>query len=397
MRWPWQRKEKRIADPWVIGGVDKYGRPTNAAIQIAALHRCVAVISESIATLPIHVYQMTKDGRVPKPSHPLQSLLYSTPNRRMIPCVFWQSVVENTVLLGNGYVEIARDENTRPVELWPLCPAEVYADAELDGTPNYTVTRAGTAHKLADSDVMHIPGQGYDGLRGSSLLERFRTVFGITISADTLAESYFRQGAKPSGVLSTPDEMSEDAEKNLIDAWRRLYEGASNAGRIMLLQQGVKFDALSISFADSEFLKNREFQVAEVCRVFGVPMHMVMAPGGTYASDEARAREFYSLTLQPWIVRLEQSISRSLLTPWERGRIFVKFEVDGLLRGDLDKRYASYAIAKQNGWLCVNEIRRYEDLPPIEGGDEYYVPLNMVPIGQAADQVGNGEPGSVRK
>ncbi len=398
MRWPWQ-KEKRAAvtHPFYIGGSDRLGRPSNAAIQIAALHRCVAVISENIASLPIHVYQNTKDGSVPKPNHPLQSLLYLTPNKRMIPFTFWQTTVENTVLLGDGFVEILRDQAARPYELWPLDTKATRVETEDDGTPRYTFTKDKSEYRLKDRDVMHIPGSGYDGLRGTSMLERFRTVFGITVSADVLAESYFRQGAKPSGVLSTPDSMSPEAEKNLIDGWRRLYEGAHNAGRIMMLQQGIKFDPLSVNFSDSEFLKNREFQVAEVCRVFGVPMHMVMAAGGTYASDEARTRDFYALTLRPWIVRLEQAINKSLLMPSERGRLFVKFEVGGLLRADVDKRNAAYAIAKQNGWMSTNEIRRLEDLAPIEGGDTYYVPLNMVPVGEAAKLIGDGEPGSVRK
>lgn len=397
MKWPWIKEKRTEVHPFYIGGSDKHGRPTNAAVQIAALHRCVAVISENIASLPIHVYLSAKDGSVAKPNHPLQSLLYVSPNRRMIPIVFWQFVVENAVLYGNSYVEIVRDSNGKPLELWPLNTKDVTVEVDDDGTPHYLVTVLGVNHVLNDADVMHIPGPGYDGLRGTSMMERFRTVFGITLSADKLADSYFGNGAKPSGILNTPATLKQDAERNLVDGWRQLYEGAANAGRIMVLQEGVKFEPLSMSFADSEFLKNREFQVAEVCRVFGVPMHMVMANGGSYASDESRSRDFYALTLRPWIVRIEQAILRNLLMPSERGRIFARFEIDGLLRADIDKRNAAYAIAKQNGWMSANEIRKLEDLPPIEGGDEYYVPLNMVPISDAAQQTGTGAVGSVRK
>ena len=401
--WPFKRRVKaeyrgELLDHWtpvsVFGGKVIYS--SLDALRVSTLHRCIQIIAGTIATLPIHIYMRGAAGNTPKPKHPLQSLLYEQPNRRMTPAVFWQTVAERLVL-GNAYIEVIRDESGKPLELWPLMSNCVQVNLYDNGIPYYTVTINGETTTLSDADVMHIPGPGYDGYHGQPLLEQFATIFGISLNADELAKTYFQNGAKSSGVLETPENLSVEAEKRFVDTWRRLYEGVRNAGKTMILQSGMKYKELSQSFADAEYTKIREFQVAEVCRVFGVPTHMVMGQGGNYSSDEARSNDFDRYTLRPWLVRIEQAIIKSLIMPYERGRIFARFEVDGLLRADINKRYASYATAKQNGWLNTNEIRAYEDMMPIEGGDVYLVPLNMVPSTQLDDQTGDGEPTGIRK
>lgn len=354
------------------------------ALAIAALHRCVQILAGTISTLPVHVYTSgDRDERKQAPRHPLNRLLRINPNRRLTPSVFWATVVEHAALWGNAYIEVLRDDAYRPVELWIHEPRTVGVELLPDGTPQYIVRGATGERVLPDDRVMHIVGPWYNGLRGLSVVEQFPALFATGAGLDTFLAQYWRCGAKPAGVLKSSGPLSAEAVERLRENWSALYDSALNSGRTVVLEEGLEFEPLVTDISKSDPAGHRQQLVLEVARIFGIPPNMVgVMERSSYASIEAQNTAFLQHTIRPWLVRLEQGVDRTLLRPSERGRYYVRWTVEGLLRADLQARVALYSSARQNGWMTVNEIRRLEDMPAVPGGDVLLQPLNMAPVSE---------------
>ena len=243
----------------------------------------------------------------------------------------------------------------------------------------------GSSVILKPSDVLHIPGLGFDGLVGYSPIAMAKNAIGMAIACEEFGAKFFANGAAPSGVLEHPGTIKDPSR--VREAWQSQFGGSSNSGKVAVLEEGMKYTPISISPEQAQFLETRKFQINEIARIFRVPPHMVGdLEKSSFSNIEQQSLEFVKYTLDPWVIRWEQSIMRSLLTPEEKKTYYAKFNLDGLLRGDYQSRMNGYAIGRQNGWMSANDIRELENLdriPEEEGGDLYLINGNMLPMKNA--------------
>ena len=243
----------------------------------------------------------------------------------------------------------------------------------------------GASVKLKPTDVLHIPGLGFDGLVGYSPIAMAKNAIGMAIACEEFGAKFFANGAAPSGVLEHPGTIKDPAR--VRDAWQSQFGGSSNSGKVAVLEEGMKYTPISISPEQAQFLETRKFQINEIARIFRVPPHMVGdLEKSSFSNIEQQSLEFVKYTLDPWIIRWEQSMARVLLSLDEKKEFFIKFNLEGLLRGDYQSRMNGYSIARQNGWMSANDIRELENLdriPTEQGGDLYLINGSMLPLGSA--------------
>lgn len=366
-----------------------------SAMQISAVYACVRVLAESIAGLPLHLYKCGKNGSREKAiEHPLYFLLHDEPNPEMTSFVFRETLMTHLLLWGNAYAQIIRDGRGVVIALYPLMPDRMRVDRDENGQLYYQyqlgtdeshLEKAGTV-ALSPNDVLHIPALGFDGLVGYSPIAMARNSIGMAIACEEFGASFFKNGAAPSGVLEHPGVL-KNPEK-LRAAWETQYGGSRNSGRVAVLEEGMKFNPIAIPPEQAQFLETRKFQVDEIARIFHVPPHMIGdLERSTFSNIEQQSLEFVKYTLNPWVCRWEQALTRSLLSPKEKREYSIKFNVDGLLRGDYKSRMNGYAVGMQHGFLSANDVRELEHMekiPSEEGGDLYLVNGNMIKMTDAA-------------
>lgn len=360
------------------------------AIQISTVYACVRVLAETIASLPLNVYESDgKGGSRIAQNHPLEYLLHDAPNEEMTSFIWREQMMTQILLRGNSYSQIVRSGKTAILSIYPLLSSNMTVDRDDSGalTYKYKIEDENTI-TLSPSEVLHIPGMGFDGIMGYSPIALMKTTLGLTLAAEEYGSKVFGNGATPAGVLTHPNRL-KDPEK-LRNAWNAAYGGSANAGKIAILEEGMKFERISMPNSEAQFLETRKFQVSEICRIYRVPPHMVGdLEHATFSNIEHQSISFAVHTIRPWLVRIEQSMNKALFSENERGKYFVKFNMDGLMRGDYKSRMEGYAIARQNGWMSADDIRGLENLNPIgaeKGGEEYLVNGNMIPIKQAGQQ-----------
>ena len=349
----------------------------NTAMNHSAAWACIKVITETIATLPINVYQRDSTGnREIMDKSTLFKLLHRAPNKDMTSVQFFEAMMYNLLLHGNSYTQIIRRGNGEIFELFPLHSEYMKVDRNEDtGNIEYVYRNE---HKLSQEEVLHIGGLSSNGIVGFSPLTVARQVLGLGLSIDEQAGSFFANGAIPSGVLEHPGKLSDAAADNLRSSWSTHYGGSGNAYKTALLEEGLTYKPIAFNAADSQLLESRKFQVSEIARIFRVPPHMIQdLERATFSNIEAQSIDFVRHTIRPWLVRIESAINMRLLR--NSPNQFVEFNVDGLLRGDTTTRYEAYAKGLQNGFLTPNEVRRLENFNTTdsEGGDVFYRPLNM--------------------
>ncbi len=365
-----------------------------SAMQMTAVYACVRILSEAVAGLPLHFYRYKDDGSKEKAiDNNLYHLLHDEPNPEMSSFVFRETLMTHLLLWGNAYAQIIRNGKGEVVALYPLMPNKMQVDRDDSGKLYYSYTRtdgeAGTDRNgtviLSPRDVLHIPGLGFDGLVGYSPIAMAKNAIGLAIATEEFGSKFFANGAAPSGVLEHPGTIKDPTR--VREAWQSQFGGSGNSGKVAVLEEGMKYTPISISPEQAQFLETRKFQINEIARIFRVPPHMVGdLEKSSFSNIEQQSLEFVKYTLDPWVIRWEQSLSRSLLTDEEKKRCFFKFNLEGLLRGDYQSRMNGYAIARQNGWMSANDIRELEDLDrllPEQGGDLYLVNGNMLPLEQA--------------
>ena len=365
-----------------------------SAMQMTAVYSCVRILAEAVAGLPLHLYRYNADGGKEKAiDHPLYLLLHDEPNPEMSSFVFRETLMTHLLLWGNAYAQIIRNGKNQVVALYPLMPNKMSVDRDESGKLYYTYYRGSDeairdrqyAVKLQPSDVLHIPGLGFDGLVGYSPIAMAKNAIGMAIACEEYGAKFFANGAAPGGVLEHPGTIKDPAR--VRESWQHTFGGSGNANKIAVLEEGMKYTPIGISPEQAQFLETRNFQINEIARIFRVPPHMVGdLEKSSFSNIEQQSLEFVKYTLDPWIVRWEQSIMRSLLLQSEKKEYFVKFNLEGLLRGDYQSRMNGYAIARQNGWMSANDIRELENqdrIPAEEGGDLYLINGNMLPMANA--------------
>ncbi len=371
-----------------------------SAMQMTAVYSCVRILSEAIAGLPLHLYRYKSDGGKEKAlDHPLYRLLHDEPNPEMTSFVFRETLMTHLLLWGNAYAQIIRNGRGEVVSLYPRMPNKMTVDRDSSGQLYYTYTRSqedapttkGSSVILKPSDVLHIPGLGFDGLVGYSPIAMAKNAIGMAIACEEYGARFFANGATPGGVLEHPGTIKDPAR--IRESWQSTFGGSTNSGKIAVLEEGMKYTPISISPEQSQFLETRKFQINEIARIFRVPPHMVGdLEKSSFSNIEQQSLEFVKYTLDPWVIRWEQSMNRSLLNEKEKEALFVKYNLEGLLRGDYQSRMQGYAIGRQNGWMSANDIRELENLDRIkkeDGGDLFLVNGNMLPLGKAGAYAGN--------
>lgn len=365
-----------------------------SAMQMTAVYSCVRILAEAVAGLPLHLYKYTDDGGKEKAiDHPLYRLLHDEPNPEMSSFVFRETLMTHLLLWGNAYAQIIRNGRNEIIALYPLMPNKMSVDRDENGHLFYTYYRGSDeaiknkdlAVTLQPSDVLHIPGLGFDGLVGYSPIAMAKNAIGMAIACEEFGAKFFANGAAPSGVLEHPGTIKDPSR--VREAWQSQFGGSSNSGKVAVLEEGMKYTPISISPEQAQFLETRKFQINEIARIFRVPPHMVGdLEKSSFSNIEQQSLEFVKYTLDPWVIRWEQSLMRALLTADEKAAYFVKFNLEGLLRGDYQSRMNGYAIGRQNGWMSANDIRELENLdriPVEEGGDLYLINGNMLPMRDA--------------
>lgn len=361
-----------------------------SAMQMTAVYACVRILSEAVAGLPLHIYRYNDDGGKEKAlGHPLYLLLHDEPNPEMSSFVFRETLMTHLLLWGNAYAQIIRNGKGDVLALYPLMPNKMQVDRDAQGRLYYEYQRSND-EALKDSgtvilsphDVLHIPGLGFDGLVGYSPIAMAKNAIGLAIAAEEYGSKFYANGAAPSGVLEHPGTIKNPSR--VRESWQATFGGSSNSNKVAVLEEGMKYTPISISPNEAQFLETRKFQINEIARIFRVPPHMVGdLEKSSFSNIEQQSLEFVKYTLDPWVIRWEQSIQRALFSPEEKKKYFVKFNVEGLLRGDYQSRMQGYATARQNGWMSANDIRELENLdriPADAGGDLYLVNGNMLPL-----------------
>lgn len=373
------------AAPTFYFGSSGSGKSVTAktAIQVSTVYACIRVIAETIASLPLHVYEVTEQGSVKATEHPLYRLLHDEPNSEMTSFIWRETMLTHLLLHGNSYSQIVRNGRGHVLGLYPLLPDRMQVDRDSSGTLTYTYTTTeGRTVKLDPGDVLHIPGLGFDGVLGYSPIALEKNAIGLGIAAEEYGSKFFAHGANPSGVLTHPNTVKDPSK--LRESWNNAYGGSANSGKVAILEEGMKFERISLPNNEAQFLETRKFQVAEICRIFRVPPHLVAdLEHATFSNIEHQSISFAVHTIRPWLVRIEQALARQLFSEKEKGHFYAQFNMDGLMRGDYKSRMEGYAIARQNGWMSANDIRELENLNPIadaEGGNAYLVNGNMIPI-----------------
>jgi len=365
-----------------------------SAMQMTAVYSCVRILAEAVAGLPLHLYRHKEDnGKEKAIDHTLYHLLHDEPNPEMSSFVFRETLMTHLLLWGNAYAQIIRNGKGEVIALYPLIPNRMTVNRDENGQLYYEYSSASDDINsnssrtvvLMPRDVLHIPGLGFDGLVGYSPIAMAKNAIGMAIACEEYGAKFFANGAAPSGVLEHPGTIKDP--KKVREAWQSQFGGSSNAGRVAVLEEGMKYTPISISPEQAQFLETRKFQINEIARIFRIPPHMVGdLEKSSFSNIEQQSLEFVKYTLDPWVIRWEQSLMRALLSNDEKKEYFIKFNLEGLLRGDYESRMKGYSIGRQNGWMSANDIRELENLDRIsreDGGDLYLVNGNMLPLRDA--------------
>jgi len=386
-----------------MGGTNS-GKIVNerSAMQMTAVYSCVRILAEAIAGLPLHLYHYKDDGGKEKAiNHSLYHLLHDEPNPEMSSFVFRETLMTHLLLWGNAYAQIIRNGKGEVIALYPLMPSRMKVDRDENGHLFYQYNRSNDEANaketetviLSPRDVLHIPGLGFDGVVGYSPIAMAKNAVGMAIACEEYGAKFFANGAAPSGVLEHPGTIKDPSR--VRDSWNATFGGSANSGKVAVLEEGMKYTPISINPQEAQFLETRKFQINEIARIFRVPPHMVGdLEKSSFSNIEQQSLEFVKYTLDPWVIRWEQSLIRALLSPEEKKQYFFKFNLEGLLRGDYQSRMSGYATARQNGWMSANDIRELENMDKIPaelGGDLYLINGNMLPLGNAGAYANNTE------
>lgn len=366
----------------------------DGAMQLSAVWACVRLLSETVSTLPLRVYKRLPDGsREVAREHPLYRVLCVRPNAEMTPGRFMLTVVASLALRGNAFVEKVYIGN-RIVALVPLLPQLMTMKRLSNGRLEYTYTEDGKTRTFSEKTLMHIRGFGLDGVSGMMPINMGRDVLGAAMAADEAAAKIFANGMQASGVLTHEAGALKADQREALRTSLAAFAGSKNAGKLMVLEAGLKYQGITMNPEAAQMLQTRAFQIEEICRWFRVPPFMVghMDKASSWASSvEGQNLHFLTNTLRPLLDNIEQEIIRCLIGEFEADTYYAEFSVEGLLRADLAARREWYASALQNGWMNRNRVAALENMPPIPGGEIYTVQSNLIPLDQLGSTPSDSE------
>jgi HK97 family phage portal protein len=390
-------QRKNMAFEWtdgrgqgVTGDAGELVTPASA-MGLSAVWACANLISGTISSLPLQVFNTIEDGtRAQNKAHPLYGILHDSPNFDQTALDFWDYINLSVELWGNGYARIIRANSGRVVALRPIKPDAITVRRLPAGPLEYRFTEDGRTYISGEDEVLHIRGPGGDPLGGMSTLTFARNSFSAAQAADRAAAGMFRNGLRPSGVIKFKEWLTPEQRKVAHESIAEKYLGAVNSGRPFIAEGGMEYQHLTISPEDAQMLETRQFSIEEVCRFFGVPPVLIGHAGASTAwptSVEQQIIMFVQFTLRRRLKRIEQAVKKQLLTPEDRAAgVVVEWNIEGLLRGDSAARAAFYGSGLRDGWMTINEVRGMENRPRVDGGDTPRMQMQNVPITDAGAQ-----------
>ena len=348
------------------------------ALTLTAVWCAIRLLSESVSSLPCSVYTKQPNGdKVEDPKNRIYDLIKYRPNRYQNKITFFEYIMMSICTDGNSYVQIVRDGSGRPSQLIPISPDTV--DVVInDGELFYQIDSVGI---LDSADVLHFKTLTDNGIDGISPIDQCKKALSWAINLEEYGDTFFKNGAKPSSVLSTDRALSEQAIERLKNSFSNTYAKLKNSNSTIILEEGLSFTPISISPEQAQFLSSRQFSIEEVARIFNIPPHMLKdLSKSSFNNIEMQSQEFVTYTLMPYITRIENEMNYKLFRSNDVGKTFIEFNVNGLLRGDVKTRNEAYKTAITNGYMSINEVRQKENLNSIEGGDKHFMQLNMTTI-----------------
>ena len=353
----------------------------DSAMNFSAVFNAVQIIAGSIASLPLVLYKRVgPDGKERYTSHPLYDVLHNLPNPEMTSYTFRETLQSHLLLYGNCFAEIIRDTTGRVVQLWPWNPLRVEVKRAEDGKIFYVIENGTSKTTRAAQDILHIPGLGFDGRVGYSVVTKARESLGLGLAMEEFQARFYGQGTNLGGVVQHPGRLSDEAHNRLKKDVNEKYAGLGGSHKVMVLEEGMKYERIGMPLEDAQFLESRVFAIGDVARWFNLPPHKLKELSkATFSNIEQQQIEFVQDTMRPWAVRWEQHLAWKLLSEEERRALFAEFSLDGLLRGDTKSRMEAYSLMRNMGAINADEIRAKENLKPIGGraGSLYWKPLNM--------------------
>ena len=351
----------------------------NTAITFTAVWSAVRLLSESISILPVNVYERQPNGdKTLASKNAVYNLVHNEPNYYMSSVAFFEKIMMDLCLSGNSYVQIVRNGGGTPQELLPLNAQDI--NVKINNGQIFYHNRSSDI-VLDDYDVLHFKGVSQDGIMGLSPITQNANAIGWGIALEEYGSKYFTNSAKLSGVLETDRALSEQAIERLKNSFSNTYNQLQNAQSTAILEEGLSFKPITISPEQSQFLASRVFSITEVARMFNIPTFMLQEHSkSSFNNIESLSQSYVTYTLMPYIRRMESEMNRKLFKKNEKGKLFVEWNVNGLLRGNIKDRTDAYKTGINNGYLTINEIRRKENLNSVADGDELYLPLNITKI-----------------
>ncbi len=354
---------------------------TDTALKYSVVFACCRVLGETFASVPILLYKKSGAEREAVTDLPIYDILHNVPNEEMSHFNFSESMMMGMSTNGNAIAQRLFNASGELVGLYPIS-ATIDRDKETKKLI-YRVNSGSQTVTFQRGEVFHVPGPSLDGIHGLSPISYAASAIRLGLSYEQFGIHFFRNAANPSGAFSNPGELGEEAYKRLKNQLKEQYTGLQNTGTPMLLEGGLDWKQFTVNPTDAQLLESKNFQIEDICRIYRVPQHLVnKLDRSTNNNIEEQALEFVMYTMLPYFKRFEECMNAQLLTPAQRGQgYFLEHKIDGLMRGNSTARASFYASGRQWGWLSVNDIRRLENLPPVDGGDVYLQPSNMVEAG----------------
>ena len=350
-----------------------------SALTFSAVWAAMRLLSESISTLPVGVFRKENNGDNTEINTDLAFLIKYQPNSYQNKITFYEKIIMDMLSDGNSYVKIVRNGAGRVIELLPIN----YSDVEIYTLENklyYSDEKTGETYD--SENILHFKMiTGPDGIKGLSPIEQCKNAIGWGMDVQEYSSTFFKNGGKLSGILESDRALSEQAIDRLRNSFNSNYGTLSGSNQTAVLEEGLKYKSISVTPDQAQFLASRQFSVEEVARIFGIPPHLLRdLSKSSFNNIEMQSQEFVSYSLMPYITKIELEMSLKLFRKNVIGREYIKFNVNGLLRGNVKDRADYYKTAITNGWMSVNEVRQKEDLNRIEDGDNNYLQMNMTTI-----------------
>ena len=363
----------------IFGAKTKAGASVNedSALTVSAVYGCVRILAETIASLPLKIYETDSEGNRKVADHPLNTLLSVSPNGEQTAFELREFVMTCLGLRGNAYSQIRR-VNGRIFEINHLNSRYMKVDRDSRGNLVFDYREPGAERVFNQRDIWRVAGLGSNGVTGLSPISLAREGIGASLATEAMSNYIYANGSQTSGTLEFEKTLTKEQIENLRNQFASHYQGSANAGKPLILESGMSYKSIGMNAKDAQFIESRKFQIAEIARWYRIPPHMLAElDKATFSNIEHQSIDFVVHTIRPWLVRIEQTINRDLLTESERGRFYASHTVEGLLRGDTATRYEAYGKGITDGWMSRNEARSLENLNKVDGLDEFIMPLNM--------------------